>query len=333
MRRIISSGASSVGRTSAPAAVTTATSTTTTTNSIHNKHSRRHYRIMPHVDNEIQELAEMNRQGRWFAPAANYCEPMRNCELLCDMLNSREARRTGQWPERAISRDLSQTYAKDGVVQEPGEAYKVKPIQFTILGIDGHPYHIRMPCAPDITLSDVIDQSGVADGWKPNQFAVCGAGPDGGTVFHEAGCLINIDIDTLDKMLPPTRWEHQQLQFYRDNDRPDVTYTSRFACCVKITEELDGAVVAMKNHINKSLRAKSMGFGEDDNYATISLHKSRKLEPWAPMVEEPTARDFPITPGLLWARSWQDIYKHKYKDYVRHDGHHSHPETNYASYT
>lgn len=283
----------------------------------------RSYRIMPHIEQEIEELREVQKLGRWqMAVRPNYSEPLTSAEIMCDKLNVRERRRNGTMPEKAIARAMTQFWAKEGVLQHP--TTKTKMINFTVIGFDGHPYHFKMYPMPDLTLNNIIDGSGMNHGY--GQFWQLCKNISCLDMNHSDGCLINVDIETLDKLPPPGRFEYYALNHFRTHNRGDVTYSSRFSCQIQICDELDGAVFALKQLMSRSLRDKVMEWGEDDNYATISQHKCRKVEQWAPMLEEPTVRDFPVTPDLLWADDYEEILKCKYPNYKRKDGFHTKPE-------
>jgi hypothetical protein len=286
--------------------------------------AQRGYRVLPHIDQEIEELAETQKAGRWFSGhKPNYCEPMRKFEIMCDKLNNRERRRNGTWHERSIARAFSQHWAKDGKLQEP--QYKTKWLTLTVVGYDGHPYHFRLHPLPDVTLNTLIDGSGMNHGWSM-LWQKCN-NPDCADVTHGDGCLINVDIETLDNLPVPGRFEYYALSHFRSHNRADVRFTARFSCQLKLTADLDGGVFAMKQIYARSLRESAGDWGEDDNVATVGYHKCRKIEPYAPMLEEPTVRDFPITAELLWAQDYEEVMKHKYPNYKRKDGYHTKPET------
>lgn len=288
-------------------------------------HAAAGYRIMPHIHRDVEELAEAQSSFRWSVSARNATNlqgPPRQSETMCDRLNFREARRQGKMPEKSIIRRISEFYAVDGRVQEPH--YKTKWMNITIIGFDGHPYHFRLVPMPDVTLNALIDGSGMASGWM-NCFQRC-QNPDCQDFLHGEGCMVNVDIDTLDKLTVPSRFEYFQLANWRMINRGDIRYNTRFSCQIKLVEELDGAVFALKQFFSKSLRETAMDWGEDDNYSVAALHKSRKVEPWAPMVEEPTRRDFPITYDLLWVKDHEEVLKYKYPNYKRRDGFHTRPD-------
>lgn len=257
----------------------------------------------------------------------NYSEPLTSAEIMCDKLNMRERRRNGTIPEKSIARAMTQFWAKDGVLQEPH--YKTKMITFTVIGFDGHPYHFRTTPMVETTLNAMIDGSGMNHGF-PHMWQSC-RNPNCIDLNHSDGCLINVDLDTLSKLPVPGRFEYYSLAHHRMLNRGDQSFTSRFSCQITITDELDGAVFAMKQLFSRSLREKVAEWGEDDNYATIAQHKCRKLEPWAPYVEEPTVRDFAITGDMLWADDYEEVLKHKYPNYKRKDGFHTKP-SNWAAY-
>ena len=283
----------------------------------------RNYRVMPHLDNEIEELAETQKRGRWFMSyKTNYFEPLKQSELMCDKLNQREKRRNGTLPEKSIIRRMSNIFAKDGKIQRPAE--KVKWMTITVIGFDGHPYFFRLLPQNDSTLNHIIDGSGMNHGW-PTMWSKC-RNSDAADFNHGDGCLLNVDLDTIEKLPVPGRFEYFALTHYRNLNRADVTYTARFSCQIKLGPEIDGAVFALKQYFSRSLREHVVDWGEDDNYATIATHRQRKIEPWAPMLEEPTIRDFPLTPELLWVKDYEDVLKFKYPDYTRKSGYHTRPD-------
>nr|CCC90535.1 unnamed protein product [Trypanosoma congolense IL3000] len=283
----------------------------------------RSYRIIPHVYNEIEELAETQEAGRWQISHRNCLQqPLKKAEIMCDKLNYREKRRTGKLPEKSITRRLSQTYAVDG--KEYESKYKTKIINITIVGFDGHPYHFRTYPMPDVTLNTLIDGSGMCHGYA-HYWGKCN-NPDCADWNHGDGCLVNVDIETLDRLLPPNRWEYTSLTNWRSMDRPDITYNTRFSCQIPITEELDGGLFALKQYWSRALRETVSDWGLVDDMATIHSARCRRIEPWAPPLEEPTKIDFPITLDMLWAQSYQDILKAKYPNRRRKDGYHTKPE-------
>ena len=176
---------------------------------------------------------------------------------------------------------------------------------------------------PEMTLNAVIDGSGMNAGY-PFYWQRC-LNPNCLDMNHSEGCLINVDLDTLDKLPPPGRYEYYALTHFRMMNRGDIHFTTRFSCQINISQELDGAVFAMKQIWSRSLREQVAEWGEDDTYATLALCKCRKMEPWAPMLEEPTVRDFPITGDLLWADDYEEVLKHKYPHYKRKDNFHTKP--------
>lgn len=288
----------------------------------------RAYRVNPHIYNEIEELAETQKAGRWGIQfVGSLSAPMKKAEVMCDKLNLREQRRSGQLPEKAQARKLSQAYQKDGKVCEP--EYVAKKITITVVGFDGHPYIFRLVPMPDMTLNMLIDGSGMCYGYR-NYWERC-SNPDCIDPNHNDGCQVNVDLETLDRLPPPGRFEHLSLEQHRSNDRPDIQYNTRFSCQLRLTEELDGALFALKNIWGKSLRTQVGSWGETDIQATISSMRSKRIEPWAPILEEPTKRSFPITLDMFWSDSYQEIMLHKYPNYRRTDGFHSKPQT-WAAY-
>ncbi|EPY33166.1 hypothetical protein STCU_02455 [Strigomonas culicis] len=182
---------------------------------------------------------------------------------------------------------------------------------------------------PDVTLNNLIDGSGMCHG-HGGVWSKCN-NTDCSDWNHGDGCMVNVDIETLDRLLPPNRWEYTSLTAWRNTDRPDISYNTRFSCQIPITAELDGAVFATKQYYTQSLREAVAGWGQTDDMATISAVRSKKIEPWAPIIEEPLKRDFPITLDMLWANSYQDIMKEMNPNYRRTDGYHTRPE-NWAAY-
>ncbi|KAG5481583.1 hypothetical protein LSCM1_05607 [Leishmania martiniquensis] len=285
--------------------------------------SGRQYRIIPHLYNEIEELAETQRQGRWSISHRNCLQqPLKKAEIMCDKLNLREGRRSGLLPEKSIARRLSQQYAVDGTVWESKS--KTKLISITVVNFDGHPFHFRTYPMPDVTLNTLIDGSGMCHG-HATHWGKCN-NPDCSDWNHGDGCMVNVDIETLDRLLPPNRWEYTSLTAWRATDRPDITFNTRFSCQIPITEELDGALFALKQLWTRSLRESVSDWGLVDDQATIHSARSKKIEPWAPIIEEPTKVDFPITWDMLWATGYQDIMKEKYSNFRRKDGFHTKPE-------
>ena len=54
---------------------------------------RREYRLIPHMDREVEELAETQKAGRWMmAKRGNVSEPETQAERMCDKINLRVAR-------------------------------------------------------------------------------------------------------------------------------------------------------------------------------------------------------------------------------------------------
>ena len=277
----------------------------------------RHYRVMPHINYEIEELAETQSLGRWTVMKKDFYQaPYKRAEIMCEKLNYRERRRTGILPEKSLIRKQSQFYQKDGHVCEPH--YKTKYISFTVMSFDGHPFYFRMPPMPTTTLNTLIDGCSMVQG-QGNYWSKC-TNPDCLDPHHGDGCMVNVDIETLDNLPPPSRWEWQSLLVGRQTDRADITFTTRFSCQILLTEEIDGALFALKQMSSSNLRATICQWGPTDDYGTISSLRSKKVEPWAPIIEEPTLRDFPLTLDMLWAQSYQDIMVHKYPNYIRTDG-------------
>lgn len=285
--------------------------------------STRGYRIIPHTDCEIEELAETQKRGRWYISHRNHMQqPLKSAEIMADKLNLREGRRTGQLPEKSIARRLSQKYAVDGKIHESSS--KVRRINFTVINFDGHPFHFRMYPMPDVTLNTLIDGSGMCHG-HPHHWGKCN-NPDCADWTHGDGCMVNVDIETLDRLTPPNRWEYTSLNSWRAIGRPDILYNTRFSCQIRITEELDGGLFALKLLWSRSLRESVSDWGLVDDMATIHSARSKKIEPWAPILEEPTAVDFPISLDMLWATNYEDIMERKYSNYRRKDGYHTKPE-------
>jgi hypothetical protein len=283
----------------------------------------RGYRLIPHIDNEIEELAETQKLGRWQISHKNTLQqPLRKAEIVCDKLNLREKRRTGILPEKSIARKLSQIYQKDGRVCEPD--YSVKLINVTIIGFDGHPFHFRLPPMPEVSLNTLIDGSGMCHG-HGNQWGKCN-NPNCEDFNHGDGCIVNVDLETLDRLPPPNRYEYTSLVNWRMMDRPDVTYNTRFSCQIMLSQELDGGLFALKQYWTRSLRETATGWYQHDEYATVSAMRSKKIEPWAPLIEEPTKRDFPITFDMLWVESYQELLAMKDTSYRRRDGFHTKPQ-------
>jgi hypothetical protein len=284
---------------------------------------------MPHLDNEIEELAETQKKGRWTTPCIHgYHMPLRQVERMADKLNTREKYRNQVLPEKSNARRLSQTYAENGVVCTP--TYKAKLITVTVLGFDGHPMHFRVHPMADVTLNTLIDGSGMnighMDRWQRCVNADCQ------DRIHGEGCLINVDLETLDRLPPPSRYEYLTLLRLREIDRPEISYNSRFSCQIPLTEELDGGLFALKQHHSKSLAARYTGWTSTDVEATIGLMRQRKVEPFAPYVEEPKQQTVTLSWDLLWAKSYQDFMKARDPKYQRLDGFHSRPET-WTAYT
>lgn len=283
----------------------------------------RSYRIISHLDEEIEELADTQRLGRWSISHKNCLQqPLKRGEIMCEKLNLREKRRTGVLPEKSIARKLSMKYQKDGKVSE--SKYKVKLINITIIGFDGHPFHFRLPPMPETTLNGLIDGSGICHGHQ-SCFTRC-HNANCEDQNHGTGCLVNVDIETLDRLPPPGRYEYTALQQWRAMERADVQYNTRFSCQIPLSEELDGGLFAMKQLWTRSLRDSATGWGAMDDYATGAVMRSKKIEPWAPIIEEPTKAGFPITFDMLWAKSYQDIMQMKDPKYRRKDGFHTRPE-------
>jgi hypothetical protein len=283
----------------------------------------RHYRVMPHINYEIEELAETQRAGRWSVNnMGQHQAPYKKAEIVCDKLNYRERRRSGIMPEKSLIRKQSQFYQKDGHVCEPH--YKTKIISFTVMSFDGHPFYFRMPPMPTVTLNSLIDGSSMCQG-HGMYWSKC-TNPDCLDKNHGDGCLVNVDIETLDLLPPPTRWEYNSLFAARKLDRPDVTFNTRFSCQITLTEEIDGALFALKQMFSNNLRATVCQWSATDDYAVVSQMRQRKVEPWAPLVEEPLTRDFPLTLDMLWSESYQDIMRHKVPNYIRTDGTRTRPD-------
>lgn len=288
----------------------------------------RRYRIIPHMYNEIEELAETQKGQRWYISHRNCLQqPLKKGEIMAEKLNLREARRTGVLPEKSVARRLSQKYAVDGKIYESKS--KTKLINITVINFDGHPFHFRTYPMPDVTLNTLIDGSGMCHG-HATHWGKCN-NPDCSDWNHGDGCLVNVDIETLDRLLPPNRWEYMSLAAWRATDRPDIVFNTRFSCQIPVTEELDGAVFALKQLWTRALRESVSDWGLVDDQGTINGARSKRIEPWAPIIEEPTLVDFPITWDMLWATGYQDIMQAKYSNYCRKDGYHTKPET-WATY-
>ncbi|CCW65698.1 unnamed protein product [Phytomonas sp. EM1] len=285
--------------------------------------SVRAYRLVPHVNYEVEELAETQKPKRWNISHRNCLQqPLKRAEILVEKLNLREMRRTGVLPEKSIARRMSQKYAVDGTVVESES--KVKLINFTVINFDGHPFHFRVYPMPDVTLNTFIDGTGMCHG-HPHHWGKCN-NLDCAEWNHGDGCLLNVDLDTLDRLLPPNRWEYTSLTAWRALDRPDISYNSRFSCQIPITAELDGAVFALKQLWSRALRESVSDWGLVDELATVAMARSKSIEPWAPPLEEPTKVDFPITLDMLWATSYQEIMQKKYSNYRRKDSYHTKPQ-------
>lgn len=285
----------------------------------------RAYRVVPHIDWEIEELAETQQAGRWQIQfKGNYQSPETPAEIMCHKLNVREARRRGVLPEKALARKLSNQYGVEGTVYAPPVGYRAKTISFTVVGFDGHPFHFRVPPMPDTTVNALIDGSGMNHGHGHFWNKCCNR--DCQDPMHGEGCLINVDLETLDRLLPPGRFEYMHLNAHRMNGaRPDLSFTTRFSCQIKITEELDGALFALKQINAPNLMAQTIDWSASDDLATIGYNGCRKVEPFAPYLESPTEVDFPITMDMLWTDDWEDIMMHKYPDWRRKDGYHTKP--------
>lgn len=291
----------------------------------------RSYRIIPHMHNDIEELAETQKYRRWgMSHPQNWAAPPTAAEWMCEKLNMRERRRRGILPEKSIARRVCQTQAINGKPWEPDEHHRAKEITITIVGYDGHPFHLRIIPCPDLTLNDLIEGSGIAYGFM-HYFQRC-ENRDCQDHTHGEGCIINVDLDTIDKLEPPGRYEWISLQNYRRVNRGDIKYNTRHSCQIRLSEELDGAVFAMKQYWSRSLRDTAAEWGEDDNYATLALARQRRVEPWAPLLEEPTQRDFPITPDMLYVKDYETVLKFKYPHYQRKDGLSTQPDVSVAQY-
>lgn len=257
-----------------PSSLTSSSSSSSTSCFLLN--NKRDYRILPHLDNEIEELAETQKRGRWqLAYRPNYNEPPKQSELMCDRLNLRESRRNGTLPEKSIARRLSNIFAQEGRLMRPIE--KTKMMTITVIGFDGHPYHLRTTPMPDSTLNHLIDGSGMNYGW-PTMWGRC-RNEDCGDLNHGDGCLLHVDLDTLDKLPVPGRHEYFALSHFRNLNRPDVTFAHRFSCQLKLTPDLDGSVFALKQFFSRALREQVMDWGEDDYFSTVSQFRQRKIEP------------------------------------------------------
>ena len=287
--------------------------------------AHRDYRIMPHIYNEIEELAETQKAGRWDISHRNSLGgPLKRAEHMCNKLNEREARRNGTMPEKSIARKLSMFYTnKDGTPHYAN--YRVKKIKFTVIGMDGHPFHFVMPPMPEYTINNIIASSGMNYGHSL-YFNACD-NEDCQDFNHGDGCLVNVDLETLDRLQPPNRYEYTQLSQFRGLDHPNITFNSRFSCQVAITEELDGAVFAQASPYTRGGRAMTTDTSNFDDLGLIAGHKSKRVEPWAPILEEPTVRDFSLGYDTLWCTSYQDFMAKKYPNYKRKDGFHSKPTT------
>lgn len=289
----------------------------------------RHYRIQPHIHTEIEELAETQNMGRWRAAATTqHQEPYKKAEIICDKLNFRERRRNGTLPEKSLIRKQSQFYQKDGHVCEPH--YKTKYITFTVVGFEGHPFYFRMPPMPTVSLNSLIDGCSMVQG-QGAYWSKC-TNPDCLDPHHGDGCVVNVDIETLDLMPPPSRWEWNSLMTSRKMDRPDITFNTRFSCQIMLTEEIDGGLFAMKQLNSSNARAKVCQWSATDDYGTIALARQRRVEPWAPLIEENLAMDFPLSIDMLWAESYQDIMRARNPDYIRTDGARTRPDYWETSY-
>jgi hypothetical protein len=276
----------------------------------------RSYRTVPHINYEVEELAETQRRGRWSTIQGNLQGPYKKAEIMCQKLNYREARRIGWLPEKSIIRKQSQFYQKDGHICEPH--YKTKLINFTVVGFDGHPFYFRMPPMPTVTLNTLIDGTTMVHG-QGNFWSKC-TNPDCNDKSHGDGCMVNVDLETLDLLPPPSRSEYNHLAMHANMGRPDITFNTRFSCQITLSEELDGALFALKQFYSTNLRASVCNWSSTDDYGTFISMRSRKVEPWAPLIEEKLVQDFPYTIDMLWAESYQDIMAVKNPNYVRTDG-------------
>lgn len=280
------------------------------------------YRIMPHVYNEHEELADVQKNKRWFITHRDiYGTPPIKAELMTEKLNLREGRRRGIMPERSIARKFSQVYAVDGEVSTP--PVKAKMLTITVIGMDGHPYYFRVPPMPDTTLNTLIDGTGIMIGY-PMAFQQC-RNVECADLNHGDGCMVNVDIDTLDKLLPPTRNEFHSLNFFRELGYSAVQYNTRFSCQLFLTEDLDGGIFAMKQPFARGLYESTQGWNQLDTQATLAMRGSRRIEPWAPPLEEPTKADFPLTMDLIWEDDPETLLQRKYPKYRRKDGFHTKP--------
>lgn len=287
--------------------------------------AHRDYRVIPHIEWEVEELAETQKAGRWQVHNKyTMSQPETKGEAMCHKLNFREARRRGVLPEKSIIRRVADTYGVDGKKYENDPAYQMKYINITVVGFDGHPFHFRVPPMPDVTLNALIDGSGMNMG-ATNYFNKCN-NKDCTDAMHGEGCLINVDLETLDRLLPPGRFEYNTLNNARiGGARPDISYTSRFSCQLRITPELDGGLFAMKQINGAKLIESVQDWGHYDDLATLGYARCRQVEPFAPYMEEPLETDFPITLDMLWEDDWEEIMKHKYPKWARKDGFHTKP--------
>eukprot|EP00759_Apiculatamorpha_spiralis_P017948 PhF_6_TR24016/c0_g1_i1/m.33624 len=292
------------------------------------KSLRSYYRIIPHIDRDIEELADVQQYSRWkIGSTTSYAEPERRAEQMVRKLNAREVRRRGIFPERSIARRISNTYAVDGKVCEP--YYKVKMITFTVVSFDGHPFVFRMWPIPNRTINNLIDGCGMCYGY-PQLWSRC-LNQDCSDYNHGEGCLVNLDVDTLNKLPAPNRREYMHMTFLRRMNRGDITFNTRFSCQLRITEQMDGAVIALKQYHSRHLRAMATDWEDIDNSSLFALARQARIEPWAPPVEKPMERDFPVSLDLLWAEDYEEILQQKYPWYQRKDGFSTRPEL-WASY-
>eukprot|EP00760_Papus_ankaliazontas_P006923 PhM_4_TR13228/c0_g1_i1/m.25743 len=281
------------------------------------------YRIIPHINREIEELAHVQKYQRWSVACNDgNIRPERKVDQMVKKLNAREVRRRGIFPERSIARRMSNTYAKDGIVSEPYK--KVKWITVTVVGFDGHPFKFRLWPHHNRSLNQLIDGSGMNFG-HPSLWSRC-LNPDCCDRLHGDGCLVNVDIDTLNRLPAPGRYEYYTLTNLQRLARGDITYNTRFSCQIKLVPELDGAVFALKQYHSAHLRGLASDWSDIDNYAVVALARQQKIMSWTPPLEKPLDAPTPVGWDLLWAEDYEEVLQQKYPWYQRKDGMHTRPK-------
>lgn len=55
----------------------------------------------------------------------------------------------------------------------------------------------------------------------------------------------------------------------------------------------------MKQVHSAGLRAATSDWGTFEDYGVVQSARCKPIQPWAPIIEQPTKIDFPITPDMI----------------------------------